>query len=80
MSTPSRGSRAAIWIVVPILFALLGTFVGAVAGMLIGDSMGHAEGPGFVGFIYGLWIGGASGFRGWALLAFWWDRRAGGGR
>jgi integral membrane sensor domain MASE1 len=75
MPAPSRRTRAALWIVAPILFALLGAFVGAVIGMLIGDAMGHPEGEGFIGFIYGLWIGGASGFLGGALLAFARDRR-----
>ena len=80
MPAPSRGSRAALWIVAPILFALLGTFVGAVAGMLVGDAMGEPEGEGFIGFLYGLWIGGAAGLLGGALLAYGWDRRAGKGR
>jgi hypothetical protein len=53
-----------------IAAALLGGFVGG----LIGESLGTPEGEGFIGFLYGLRIGGGIGVIG-GFLAYLWLRR-----
>lgn len=76
MSGLSRRVRIAVWLVVPLVLACFGLFVGAVTGMLIGDALGHPEGEGFIGFLYGLWIGGAAGLGIGLALAWGVDRRS----
>ena len=57
---------------------VLGVVAGAVLGSWIGERLGDPEGEGFIGFLYGLRIGGGVGVAvgvGWAL----WRRRVGRG-
>jgi integral membrane sensor domain MASE1 len=74
VSRPRRRTRLAVWILAPLIGVLVGAFAGAVAGSLIGDAMGSPEGEGFIGFIYGLWIGGGVGLAGGAFAAYRFER------
>lgn len=62
--------RVLAWIAVPAIAGVGCGLVGAVIGMLIGNTMGSAEGEGFIGFLYGLSAGGAAGVLIGALAAW----------
>ena len=53
--------RILVWVAVPAIAVVVCALGGAVLGMLIGDTMGSPEGEGFIGFLYGVYIGGPAG-------------------
>lgn len=69
---PARSTPVAvlIWLGWSLAGIVIGGLGGAMAGSFIGESLGSAEGEGFIGFLYGLWIGPVVGLA-CGLLAAW---------
>ena len=61
------GSR---YLACSLIAMVLGAVFGAMLGSLIGERLGSAEGEGFIGFLYGLYLGPALGLP-LGLLAAW---------
>lgn len=72
MSAERTGLRVVVWLVVPVVAFAVCAFGGAALGTITGDALGSPEGEGFIGFLYGLYGGGAVGvlvgvFAAWRL-------------
>jgi hypothetical protein len=61
MNHEHTGLRILVWLGVPLGCVLLCALGGAALGSFVGGALGHPEGEGFIGFIYGLYGGGAVG-------------------